>query len=195
MSRETSYFLYLSPKWWWKILCKPEWILEIIRIIWNDSNLQRSHSFRFLSNSNFSSKRWRIVVKRIQTSKFRSSKTEQPEFRKSNHRFFPIQETNVDLVTRWRAEEAARWSGEERQRRGKESRFPYLSTDRRDIVDLAIEAKSDFPSPALESSRRRFSSFAHGSLPTPLPLRLVRSRNSPQRSSIWPRWAALSRSQ
>lgn len=76
------------------------------------------------------------------------------------------------------AEEAARWSGEERQRRGKESRFPYLSTDRRDIVDLAIEAKSDFPSPALESSRRRFSSFAHGSLPTPLPLRLVRSRNS-----------------
>lgn len=95
--------------------------------------------------------------------------TEQSEFRKSNHRFFPIQETNVDLVTRWRAEEAARWSGEERQRRGKESRFPYLSTDRRDIVDLAIEAKSDFPSPALESSRRRFSSFAHGSLPTPLP--------------------------
>lgn len=47
----------------------------------------------------------------------------------------------------------------------------------RDIVDLAaIEVKSDFPSPAFESSRRRFSSFAHGSLPTPLPatrLRLV----------------------
>lgn len=192
MSRETSYFLYLSPKWWWKILCKPEWILEIIRIIWNDSNLQRSHSFRFLSNSNFSSKRWRIVVKRIQTSKFRSSKQRNsPSF--ESLIIDSSQETN--LVTRWRAEEAARWSGEERQRRGKESRFPYLSTDRRDIVDLAIEAKSDFPSPALESSRRRFSSFAHGSLPTPLPLRLVRSRNSPQRSSIWPRWAALSRSQ
>lgn len=61
--------------------------------------------------------------------------------------------------------------GEGRRRRGRESpasRFPYLSTDRRDIVDLAaIEVKSDFPSPAFESSRRRFSSFAHGSLPTP----------------------------